>query len=230
VHGLFVEALEPTPRRAIEIVESGRYHGIPVRASAPGIQHDPPAMLRVPRIMDKKPIRATIRYNRKADPRDDTSPEERQSLEVEIVDAGAEPYVVLKTERWALDQREIRTLPKLLRWSLRRCGAYIPAPEPDTSTGEGLKAAAEEALEELVGYAEVAAIPRGRSHVLETALTAYIDYLDRRSERAFSSGVKLCASPVPSDEEIAGEYRAWCEALPEVERMEARGKEAGRER
>jgi hypothetical protein len=179
--------------------------------------------------MDKKPIHAKFQYDQKADPRDDASPEERQSLEVEIVDAGAEAYVVLKTERWALDQREIRALPKLLRWCLRRCGAYVPAPEPDTSTGEGLKAAAEEALEELVGYAEVAAVHRGRSHVLETTLRAYLDYLDRRSERAFFSGVKRYASPVPGDEEIAGEYRAWCEALPEAERMEARAKEAGRE-
>lgn len=198
----------------------------PCGLRARGIHHDPPAELRVPRTMDKKPIRATIRYNRKAHPRDDASPEERQSLEVEIVDAGAEPYVVLKTERWALDQREIRALPKLLRWCLRRCGAYIPAPEPDTSTGEGIKAAAEAALEELVGYAEVAAVNRGRSHVLETTLRAYIDYLDRRSERAFVSGVKLYASPVPSDEEIAGTYRAWCEALLKAERMEARAKEA----
>jgi len=201
----------------------------PCGLQARGIHHDPPAELRVRRTMDKKPLHVKIRYNQKADPRDDTSPEGRQSLEVEILDAGAEPYVVLKTERWALEQREIRALPKLLRWCLRRCGAYIPAPEPDTSTGEGLKAAAEAALEELVGYAEVAALHRARYHVLETTLRAYIDYLDRRSERAFFSGVKRYASPVPSDEEIAEEYRAWCEALPEVERMEARPKEAGRE-
>lgn len=43
----------------------------------------------------------------------------QQHLRVSVVDAGAGPYLVIRTARWALDETEIDAFAELLRRALR---------------------------------------------------------------------------------------------------------------
>lgn len=52
---------------------------------------------------------ASIRLTQEQDDYDTTSVDD-QYLDIQVVDAGAGPYLVLKTDRWALDIDEIQLL------------------------------------------------------------------------------------------------------------------------
>lgn len=69
----------------------------------------------------KKPVQGT-RFVFDQEPDSCAPVDAPQMLEVLIDDAGGGPYLVFKTERWALDPEDIGPFIRRLRWCLRQCG------------------------------------------------------------------------------------------------------------